>query len=65
MIAQEMNLEIEHRAGKENTNADAVPRNPVDDTRIAQFEVSDSSPLQDFLKMVRLPLNRWQTQTFK
>ena len=44
MIVQEINLEIKHQAGKGNTNADALSRNPVDDARVAQLEVSDSSP---------------------
>ena len=43
MIVQEMNLEIKHRAGKGNTNADALSRNPVNDARVAQLEVCDSS----------------------
>ena len=42
MIVQEMDLEIKHRAGKGNTNADALSRNPVDDARVAQLEASDS-----------------------
>jgi hypothetical protein len=43
MIVQEMNLEIKHRAGKGNTNADALSRNLVDDARVAQLETSDSA----------------------
>ena len=43
MIVQEMDLEIKHRAGKGNTNADALSRNPVDDARVAQLEASDST----------------------
>ena len=39
-----MNLEIKHRAGKGNTNADALSCNPVDDGQVAQLEVRDSSP---------------------
>ena len=31
MIVQEMDLEIRHRAGKGNTNADALSRNPVEE----------------------------------
>ena len=48
MIVQEMNLEIKHRAGKGNTNADVLSRNPVDDARVVQLEASDSPPLHDF-----------------
>ena len=29
MIIQEMDLEIKHRSGKRNSNADALSRNPV------------------------------------
>lgn len=39
MIVQEINLEIKHRAGKGNANADALSRNPVDDPGVAQLEV--------------------------
>ena len=44
MIVQEMNLEIKHRAGKGNTNADALSYNPVDDARVARLEASESPP---------------------
>ena len=45
MVVQEMDLEIKHRAGKGNTNADALSRNPVEST-VAQVDVveADSCP---------------------
>ena len=51
MVVQEMDLEIKHRAGKGNSNADALSRNPVEST-VAQVDVveADSGPPPSFLE---------------
>ena len=44
MIIQEMNLEIEHRSGKSNVNADALSRNPVSTDSEHPSPATDSDP---------------------
>jgi hypothetical protein len=48
MIIQEMNLQIEHRSGKRNVNADALSRNPKpQDSGEVSAHTELESPAQD------------------
>ena len=68
MIIQDMNLEIRHRTGKSNTNADALSRNPVPDhitteaqvlqltsveVQPQQSDTSSPEPIEDIGKLQR------------
>ena len=45
MIIQEMNLQIEHRSGKSNVNADALSRNPIpEDSQNISADTDSESP---------------------